>query len=65
MIISLITKLAHNNPATDGTYEIEDIEPKDDNTTNEDKEKNNESSNVNSGIKFKFKILEAIENIFD
>ena len=45
--------------------EIEDIEPKDDNTTNEDKEKNNESSNVNSGIKFKFKILEAIENIFD
>lgn len=45
--------------------EIEDIEPKDDNTTNEDKEKNNESSNVNSGIKSKFKILEAIENIFD
>lgn len=45
--------------------EIENIEPKEDNTTNENKEKNNESSNVNSGIKFKFKIVEVIENIFD
>ena len=46
-------------------HEIENIEPKNDNITNEDKEKNNESNNVNGGVKVRFKIVETIENIFD
>ena len=45
--------------------EIENIEPKNNETINEDKEKNKESSNVNNGVKFKFKIVEVINNIFD
>lgn len=45
--------------------EIENIEPKNSNITNEDQQKNNESSNVNNGIKFKFKIVEVIKDILD
>lgn len=45
--------------------EIENIEPKNSNITNEDQQKNNESSNVNNGIKFKFKIVEVIKGILD
>lgn len=45
--------------------EIENIEPKNNETTNENKEKNKESSNVNNGVKFKFKIVEVIKGILD
>ena len=45
--------------------EIENIEPKNSNITNEDQQKNNESSNVNNGIKFKFKIVEVFQKILD
>ena len=45
--------------------EIENIVPKNSNITNEDQQKNNESSNVNNGIKFKFKIVEVIKDILD
>ena len=54
--------------SVDSSYlkeEIENIEPKNNETINEDKEKNKESSNVNNGVKFKFKIVEVINNIFD
>ena len=45
--------------------EIANIESKNYNITNEYKEKNDESNNVNSEIKFKFKVVEAVENMFD
>ncbi len=45
--------------------EIANIESKNYNITNEYKEKNDESNNVNSEIKFKFKVVEALENMFD
>lgn len=45
--------------------EIENIEPKNNETTNENKEKNKESSDVNNGVKFKFKIVEVINGILD
>lgn len=45
--------------------EIANIESKNYNITNECKEKNDESNNVNSEIKFKFKVVEAVENMFD
>lgn len=45
--------------------EIANIEPKNYNITNEYKEKNDESNNVNSEIKFKFKLVETVENMFD
>ena len=45
--------------------EIENIEPKNSDITNEDKQKNNESSNVNNDVKFKFKIVEVIKDILD
>lgn len=51
--------------SSDLKEEIENIEPKNNETINEDKEKNKESSNVNNGVKFKFKIVEVINNIFD
>ena len=54
--------------SVDSSYlkeEIENIENKNNETINEDKEKNKESSNVNNGVKFKFKIVEVINNIFD
>ena len=51
--------------SSDLKEEIENIEPKNNETINEDKEKNEESSNVNNGVKFKFKIVEVINNIFD
>lgn len=40
--------------------EIANIESKNYNITNEYKEKNDESNNVNSEIKFKFKVVEAV-----
>ncbi len=45
--------------------EIANIESKNYNITNEKKKKNDESNNVNSEIKFKFKVVEAVENMFD
>ncbi|WP_304680914.1 stage II sporulation protein R [uncultured Clostridium sp.] len=45
--------------------EIANIESKNYNITNEYKEKNDGSNNVNSEIKFKFKVVEAVENMFD
>lgn len=51
--------------SSDLKEEIENIEPKNNETINEDKEKNKESSNVKNGVKFKFKIVEVINNIFD
>ena len=45
--------------------EIENIEPKNNETTNENKEKNKKSSDVNNGVKFKFKIVEVINGILD
>lgn len=51
--------------SSDLKEEIENIEPKNNETTNEDKEKNKESSNVNNGVKFKFKIVEVIKDILD
>lgn len=51
--------------SSDLKEEIENIEPKNNETINEDKERNKESSNVNNGVKFKFKIVEVINNIFD
>lgn len=45
--------------------EIANIESKNYNITNEYKVKNDESNNVNSEIKFKFKVVEAVENMFD
>ena len=45
--------------------EIANIESKNYNITNEYKAKNDESNNVNSEIKFKFKVVEAVENMFD
>ena len=45
--------------------EIENIEPKNNETTNENKEKNKESSDVNNGVKFKFKIVEVVNGILD
>lgn len=51
--------------SSDLKEEIENIEPKNNETINEDKEKNKGSSNVNNGVKFKFKIVEVINNIFD
>ena len=45
--------------------EIANIESKNYNITNEYKEKNDESNNVNSEIKFKFKVVEAVDNMFD
>lgn len=49
--------------SSDLKEEIENIEPKNNEIT--DKEKNNESSNINNGVKFKFKIVEVIKNILD
>lgn len=51
--------------SSDLKEEIENIEPKNNETINEDKEKNKESSNVNDGVKFKFKIVEVIKDILD
>lgn len=51
--------------SSDLKEEIENIEPKNNETTNEDKEKNKESSNVNTGVKFKLKIVEVINDILD
>ncbi|WP_297712395.1 stage II sporulation protein R [Clostridium sp.] len=55
--------------SSDLKEEIENIEPKNNETTNENKEKNKEknkeSSNVNNGVKFKFKIVEVIKEILD
>ena len=45
--------------------EIENIEPKNNETTNENKEKNKKSSDVNNRVKFKFKIVEVINGILD
>lgn len=45
--------------------EIENIEPKNNETINKNNEKNKESSNVNNGVKFKFKIVEVIKGILD
>lgn len=45
--------------------EIENIEPKNNQTTNENKEKNKESSNDKNEVKFKFKIVEVIKGILD
>lgn len=45
--------------------EIENIEPKNNETTNENKEKNKKSSDVNNGVKFKFKIVEVVNGILD
>ena len=51
--------------SSDLKEEIENIEPKNNETTNENKEKNKESSNVNNEVKFKFKIVEVINGILD
>ena len=51
--------------SSDLKEEIENIEPKNNETTNENNEKNKESSNVNNGVKFKFKIVEVIKEILD
>ena len=51
--------------SSDLKEEIENIEPKNNETTNENNEKNKESSNVNNGVKFKFKIVEVIKGILD
>ena len=51
--------------SSDLKEEIENIEPKNNETTNENKEKNKESSNVNNEVKFKFKIVEVIKCILD
>ena len=45
--------------------EIENIEPKNNETTNENKEKNKKSSDVNNRVKFKFKIVEVVNGILD
>ena len=51
--------------SSDLKEEIENIEPKNNETINENNEKNKESSNVNNGVKFKFKIVEVIKGILD
>ena len=51
--------------SSDLKEEIENIEPKNTETTNEVKEKNEESSDANNGVKFKFKIVEVIKSILD
>ena len=51
--------------SSDLKEEIENIEPKNTEITNEVKEKNEESSYANNGVKFKFKIVEVIKDILD
>ena len=51
--------------SSDLKEEIENIEPKNNETINENNEKNKESSNVKNGVKFKFKIVEVIKGILD
>lgn len=51
--------------SSDLKEEIENIEPKNTETTNEVKEKNEESSDANNEVKFKFKIVEVIKGILD
>lgn len=51
--------------SSDLKEEIENIEPKNNETTNENNKKNKESSNVNNEVKFKFKIVEVIKGILD
>lgn len=51
--------------SSDLKEEIENIKPKNTETTNEVKEKNEESSDANNEVKFKFKIVEVIKGILD